>query len=338
MSAPPVADPASDPSRGRPQPPPNAGRDGGPDTSGPIDAAGRRDAALEWLVRLAEPVVAPATRAEFVAWCRTDRRHLAAFEEAHRIWRLAGQVPRGDALTQLRVPRLRRTVLAWAGAGALATGLGLLSAPRIARHLAADFVTGVGEIATYRFGGSSTLTLDTATAVAIKAPPAKHWIELLDGRVLVELGPSAERALRVDAEGIEAIAGGTFSVGLNGDLVEVAVAEGQADLVTPAEGAHVDQGWKVTIGPTGGVIGRRRVPPAAIGAWRSGPVSIGEEDHIHETARQRLEIVGALALDVPSGLRMRPHPEGAPFLLALESISTRPSSRKTVRPAQCLSA
>src|SRR5262245_52114275 len=61
-------------------------------------------------------------------------------------------------------------------------------------------------------------------------------------------------------------------------------------------------------------------------------MSINKEDHTRVTARQCLEICGALALDVPSGLRMRPHPEGAPFLFPLTPEVVMRSDPPTGQP------
>lgn len=49
--------------------------------------------AWEWVIREHEQALDDGTRAELVAWLKSDPAHLASYQEASRIWLAAALVP-----------------------------------------------------------------------------------------------------------------------------------------------------------------------------------------------------------------------------------------------------
>jgi transmembrane sensor len=221
------------------------------------------DAALDWLLRLAEAPGDPATRAAFSAWEQADPAHAAAFARARAVWDLAGRVPAAAPARRSSSPWRRRALLGGGLAAAAATSA---LAPRVSLELAADLSTGVGEVSAHALPDGSRLTLDTASAVAFD--PAGGRVELLAGRLFLEATPP----LAVAAGGVEASvqAAASFAFGRLDHGVELAVAAGRVGLGA----ATVGDGWAVQVDEAGGTVARRRVTPADIGAWRSGRLVI----------------------------------------------------------------
>lgn len=231
------------------------------------DDAARWDAALDWLLRLAEAPADSATRAAFATWLQADPRNPAAFARARSTWDLTGQVPVRAATHPTARPWRRRALLG----GGLAAAASVPLAPRFARELAADLSTGVGEVSAHRLPDGSLLTLDTASAVALgPAGPDRRRVELLAGRLFLEAVPP----LTVAADGVTATVrqAASFALGRLDPGVELAVAGGRVELgAVPVEG-----GWAARVERAGGALARRRVPPSGIGAWRGGRLVIDD--------------------------------------------------------------
>jgi ferric-dicitrate binding protein FerR (iron transport regulator) len=51
------------------------------------------NAAWAWVIREHEQSLDDAARAELIAWLRSDRAHLARYEEASRVWLASALIP-----------------------------------------------------------------------------------------------------------------------------------------------------------------------------------------------------------------------------------------------------
>jgi len=158
--------------------------------------------AAEWIVQLTADTEAERAeaRAGFDAWKRADTRHAAA---AARLEAFLGDVkqagrpgsrPARAALDA--APRRRRgpgagAALVLAAALALPVGFGLVTHPPA--YLAADLRSGTGQWTTHTLSDGSRVTLDSGSAVDLHFDGERRSIDLVRGRVLVDVAPDAAR-------------------------------------------------------------------------------------------------------------------------------------------------
>jgi transmembrane sensor len=142
--------------------------------------------------------------------------------------------------------RTNRPWLRWslsAGAPLLLLVFALLAGPRIApswQNWNSDLYTDIGKPLTQKLADGSVLELDTDSAVRVRIGSDRRDIELLRGRLAIDVAKDPSRPLHVQSGGVDAMAVGTRFVVDRSDLgTEVGVHEGIVR-VTHGSGAPVD--------------------------------------------------------------------------------------------------
>ncbi|BBA36677.1 anti-FecI sigma factor, FecR [Methylocaldum marinum] len=231
--------------------------------------------AYAWLIRLESGNLSATERAEFEHWIAEAPVHRRAFEEARRLWRNT------DLLEALRRTRpaetTRRRIAGWPWptvAVAVALVLLLLIGYRFdpLTRVQADHVTATGERSTIVLADGSTLTLDTATAVAVELGETRR-IRLLKGAVYCEVSPDPVHPFVVTTRNTAArVLGTRFSVRTEHGADTVTVAQGSVRVTRNAtpEDARVLYADEQTTAYTDrfGAVVKTRAQP--ILAWTRG--------------------------------------------------------------------
>jgi transmembrane sensor len=231
--------------------------------------------AAEWLIRLDADT--PPTDDDLRAlggWLRRSPAHREELERQATLW------GRMNVLTELAVPlgkpgriplrtvhdhhagpergrrlqRLYATVAAAVGLAAIATGVMLLRSPGTEPQLHTNglYATAVGQRQTAALADGSEIILNTNSQIRVDYGSQYRHVWLLQGEALFTVTEDADRPFRVYAGNgrIEAL-GTAFSVYLDGEDVNVTVAEGRVSLasVNPSR-SNLEQ-------PSASIQGRR---------------------------------------------------------------------------------
>lgn len=195
-----------------------------------------------WRARADAGRLPPDEQQQLDAWLGADPRHLGAWVRLGARWQdLDRLVALNAGQAMAPAPRFalfsRRAAIAASlgGVGAAALGWSLLSP---AGEL---YSTTVGEVRRIPLADSSTLILNTNSAVRVHLRRRSRDVQLLSGEALFEVAPDPQRPFVVRANQWQVRAVGTvFGVRLRGAEVDVTVTEGAVDLdrggagVTPA--------------------------------------------------------------------------------------------------------
>lgn len=217
------------------------------------DADALRDVAAEWAIRIDVNDLTDADNARLDAWLAENPAHAPALQRALLLWsdldaaatvakRRRQAHGRGD-MQRKRGKSPRRRVLAAAAAVAAAFVLvsGVAMRDEIGYHLQADVYTGTGENRTLALAGGGTLKLDARTAIAFRDDAGHRGVELLTGRVQVEVGHEDPRPFHLLVRGAEIVDTGTvFQVDARDKDTEVSVSQGGVSV--NASGRKVDAG------------------------------------------------------------------------------------------------
>ncbi len=261
--------------------------------------------ASQWIVRLSADDAAERERARsgFEAWKRADARHA---EAAARLEGWVGQVsslrgarPARAALAQAFAVgrrgrpagkrRKRAAVLAALGALVLAVAAGVTLQACPPAHLLADVRTGTGRWDTRTLPDGTRITLDSGSAVNLRYDARHRAIELVGGRVLVDVAHDASRRFFVDtAHGRFAALGTRFTVSREADATVLQVLESR---VAVQAAAQPDERAAVVVAAGQGV----RVTPDGIEA--ATPVdagSVGDAWARHQLVVRDAPLAGVL--------------------------------------------
>lgn len=258
--------------------------------------------AREWVIVLASGHTSPQSVAAVKAWLAEAEEHRQAFDAERQLWQelhLFEQVlAQAEPQPQCRPVQPRRAwkpAKRWAFALPVmaALGVALFFAPDIMLHLRADYLTHAGEVATYTLPDGTSLALDAQSAVALHFSPTERRVELLAGRLWVDVQHQDTRPFRVvAADGVTQDVGTAFFVGQDKNRVDIAVTQGrvlvgkqdaamQTDLQV-GQAAHYLRGGAVMRDPA--------VDPEDIAAWRYGELVIRNQsvaDALRLIARYR---------------------------------------------------
>lgn len=228
--------------------------------------------AVDWFLRRQEDGLDGPSRAAFEAWLSADPNHAAAYARVEAVWAAPafvealeghGRGKSGRSLSMGMVMRMAASI-------ALLTliGAGALRLAGIPLRLPSDYATHVGDLETARLTDGTKLVLDSDTAVDLAYSRDERHIELRDGRAYFDVGQD-RRPFRVTVNGIAIRDIGTrFSVERDGDLVRVAVQDGEVALF--AHGGK-ESGQHLRVGQVGGYdhgyIPVRAVPIDISFAW-----------------------------------------------------------------------
>lgn len=172
-------------------------------------------------------------------------------------------------------------------------GSGTVFCPRYYAASARGLPDPCGEVATYTLPDGTSLALDAQSAVALHFSPTERRVELLAGRLWVDVQHQDTRPFRVVAvDGVTQDVGTAFFVGQDKNRVDIAVTQGrvlvgkqdaamQTDLQV-GQAAHYLRGGAVMRDPA--------VDPEDIAAWRYGELVIRNQsvaDALRLIARYR---------------------------------------------------
>lgn len=256
------------------------------------DAEGSKssDVAAEWFVRLRDDDVSTADRAAFEAWLAADPTHMAAYEEVKRVWMgldeldICGQSSPFDQDAGHRAARAAdRTVQSaasaerrstWrrlAAAAVFVTALALGGYVMLADGLFADHKTKTGEQTSVTLADGTAVDLNTASALSVEFSDNARHVTLHRGEAYFEVVPDPNRPFTVAAGmGRVTVLGTAFSAKRMGGTLTVVVAENRVEVVA-IDGATAlikdGQGVRVT-GSGLGPVGPRELSRAL--AWRRG--------------------------------------------------------------------
>lgn len=144
--------------------------------------------AADWLIRLRYETPTAKEQARFEQWRSQSPAHEAAWHKAEAMLGVFAQVPAEvcqQTLTAVQRPD-RRKSLAWLGSLLVAAPAGWLVWRELSwRDWMADQATAVGQSRSLLLPDGSTLTLNTASAVAIRFNAQERRVRLLGGEILV---------------------------------------------------------------------------------------------------------------------------------------------------------
>jgi transmembrane sensor len=164
-------------------------------------------------------------------------------------------------------------------AAAIAAPLAVLGWSRFRAPEAEAYATGHGEQRTLVLADGSRLSLDALTRVEVTLARAERRIELVSGRMNIEVAKDPERPLRVQAAGSTVTALGTvFTVERGPDAVVVTLVEGRV-AVRRAQGGPLEMrpGQELTLDPARGTSLRDSVDTEQALAWREGKLIFDDE-------------------------------------------------------------
>jgi transmembrane sensor len=240
--------------------------------------------AAEWLIALREEPDDEALRARFTAWLEADPRHADAWAEMNETARIITSAPparRGDDLPASADRGTRPDWSRWwpaAAAAAIACLALIVALPMLRLRLAADHLTGVGQVETFTLTDESVVELGPASAIAVDYRPEGRTVRLLSGQAMFEVRSDPARPFRVLAGDLTATALGTgFDVRMIGDATSVAVRHGRVRVddrrATPVASRELAAGEWARVAP-GLDMQDGSGAGALVGAWRTGRVPI----------------------------------------------------------------
>lgn len=265
------------------------------------------DVAIDWATR-AERGLTTDERTNLDTWLAQDSRHLGAFVRAQAAWIHAeragalGAMPDGrkpvgetdadrDAAPlawEVRQSRGFSRRAALGAGGALAASVAAASILGIERYRTLE--SGVGEIRHIALKDGATLTLDTDTQVDIAQSSGDRRLELVRGKLFLEVAAAASGPLIVKAGALLIeTREGAFGVEALRDLpVTALAAEGQL-LVSQGQGLFAERIQRIVrpgqqlVVPRSGALAAAQVKPLVAAererllAWRDGMLSFGGE-------------------------------------------------------------
>jgi len=215
--------------------------------------------AAEWHTQLQADDVSDAEREGFAQWMAADVRHATAYTQMEQLWARfdqAQEAPGKHALQAVLKPARRKRVKAATTALCL-LGVMLVAAMAVntspARMLLADYHTGIGEQRTITLADHSRMTLDTHTAVNIHYSAGQRHIELLQGKLWLQVAKDKQRPFIVEtAEGTARALGTQFTVRRQHQATQVIVIESRVEAcavqpracvtLSPGESTHLQPG------------------------------------------------------------------------------------------------
>ena len=234
---------------------------------------GRREAALDWLVRTNDPEFAAWD--EFTAWLEADPANadtyhaLADSELEMRPW-----VETAPIVDQpIRRPERRRLAMV-AGIAVLAAGATAIVAPRI---MPIDYSTGPGELRIVALSGQDQLVMNGDTRLEL-AGLDHRTVRLAEGQVLLRLRDPGEGKVKLLAGDLKLVDVGTvFEVSRDGHATRVLVSEGA--VMADPDGAQVKvaAGQRLDTEDGARILEAKAADVSAVGSFERGQLSYVDE-------------------------------------------------------------
>lgn len=229
--------------------------------------------AVDWRLRIDAAPDDGALRASLDAWLSASEAHRAAYRDVERMAHVAAALPDDYADPPRRQrwqPSLRRAAFA---AVALAACLAFVFLPTLQLWLAADHRTETAELRAITLEDGSIVSLDAASAVAVRYSAARREVALLSGRAFFEVVPAADRPFVVAVDDATVTVTGTaFDVRSSAHTTSVAVQSGTVEVALdrgrrPA--AVLTRGQRLDIDRRSDRVARADVAPNDVASWRS---------------------------------------------------------------------
>lgn len=276
-----------------------------------------------WIVRLASGSMTAEEMTRFEAWLAAADENRSAFENTRALWRSLEN--RDNRVLALRRKRPIAVSAAWGSAIAACLALAFI-APLAAPRLLATDATSVGEVRGLDLPDGTRAVLDSGSAIAVRYDGDERRVDLLRGRIWVEVRHGDARPFRVaTAGGVVEDIGTAFEVARDSGTTEVAVTEGAVRV--QAKGGErelmLHRRQRAHYGPDAGPQRLRDQDEEAIASWRRGYIVIEEEalaDAVKTVARYRSAPVwvqpGAAGRTPVNGIFLTEAPDDALKVLA----------------------
>lgn len=277
-----------------------------------------REAAAAWVIRIDSGTLTPEEMTRLDAWVDADPAHADALREATRLWSdldhqsvlaIARRRSGGHARPSRRPRRATRHAALLRNAAATFVGalicIGLLFHRDIDVLLRADVSTGTGETRTLPLVGGGTLRLDTQTAVAFQDSASQRVLEVLAGRVEVEVGHADPRPFKVVVNDVAITDIGTvFQVDARDERTAVSVSQGEVQVMAFGRTTAASAGERLVVGADAMPAVASVVDVDALDAWTRGRLVFEDRPLAHVVAElQRYYPGGIVLLDAAVGRR-----------------------------------
>lgn len=236
------------------------------------------DMALEWLLRVQQNPEDGELREQLARWLASDERHLEAWRQAQRAWRVSGLASPAIGEPARTVPgpqhRRRRRWLPALAAAVVCCAV-LLLHEELYLSWQADHRTAGGERRELSLPDGSAVVLNADSAIAVDFNEQQRTVRLLSGQAYFAVEPDAQRPFRVTTgQLLVTVTGTAFDVDSQRERVSVAqgsvsVADNHTELRLKAgEGAQLN---------TAGQLEGHASPPLQVAAWREGRLVLRQE-------------------------------------------------------------
>ena len=271
------------------------------------NAAERAEGAATWCVRFAEGTQRPDDGDAFGQWLAEHPENGATYEQALMLWQGIDLVRDGPEMMRFRreamvalqqanarrwsndndgdpegccVERGRRRFWTWFGAVAACLALIVSITLWYPNYDMQNFETGVGERRVVMLEDGTRMTLDASSRINVRMDSDRRRLELLQGRVKLDVAHDSLRPLSVLAAGRLTVATGTSSsVELLPREMRVVLFEGRVEVMQDGarKGATLTPG-RVLVAPMDST--RARIAPIDLqreATWESGQLSFADE-------------------------------------------------------------
>ena len=263
--------------------------------------------AVDWRLRIEAAADDEALRAALDAWLARSEAHRSAWRDVERMTRVAAALPADYAHPPRRRPRPAFAALA------IAACIAFLFLPTLQLWLASDYQTATAELRRITLDDGSVVSLDAASAIAVRYGAARREVALLSGRAFFEVVPAADRPFVVAVDDATVTVTGTaFDVRSSAQTTSVAVQSGTVEVALdhgrrPA--AMLTRGQRLDIDRKSDRVAKADIPTDDIASWRNRRLVVDRAtvaEVVEELGRHYSGVVllrdGALADRLVSGI------------------------------------
>lgn len=243
---------------------------------------GRREAALDWLVRTNDPAFEAWD--EFLNWLEADPANADAY---HALADSEAEMrPYVEAAPVVDEPirRPQRRLALVAGIAALAAGATAIVAPRLAP---VDYTTGPGEVRVVSLGGQDQLVMNGNTRLELGGLD-RRTVRLEQGQVLLRLKDSGEDKIALLTGDLKLVDVGTvFEVSRDGRETRVLVSEGAVVADPGGAGLTLAAGQRLDTEDGAKVLQAMPADASSVGSFERGQLVYLDEPLGHVAADLR---------------------------------------------------